>query len=203
MTFQSCPEIAEYVIAATYDGQEVANVLHAKLPGGYSQGDINTLASVVDAWVGAHYLALMNAQVTYQETRVRGLTNIIDLSGVANANTGPGTASGGNLPGNVTVCVTFRSGLTGRSARGRAYSLPMESTAQANEATFKTTYTNALAAAFNQLFSDVSSAGWTPVVLSRRTAGALRTTGIGTPIVLAEVRNVVSDSQRGRLPKGH
>jgi len=122
---------------------------------------------------------------------------------VRNTNAGAGTAAAGNNPANVTLCVTLRSSSTGRSARGRAYSLPPSSFSIASKNTFKTTYANALAAAFNQLLSDVSSAGWTPVVLSRRTSGALRTTGVGTPIVIAEVRNVVADSQRGRLPKGH
>jgi len=203
LAFQSCPEIAEYVIAGLYDGVEVANVLHARLPGGYSQSDIDNLAIAVDSWTGANYLALMTPDASYVETRVRGLTNIIDLSSVRNTNAGAGTAAAGNNPANVTLCVTLRSSSTGRSARGRAYSLPPSSFSIASKNTFKTTYANALAAAFNQLLSDVSSAGWTPVVLSRRTGGALRTTGIGTPIVIAEVRNVVADSQRGRLPKGH
>jgi len=203
MSFQSCPEIAEYVIAGSYDSQEIANVLHAKLPGGYSQGDINSLAAAVDSWAGSDYIPIMCAQASYVETRVRGLTNIIDLSAVANASAGSGTATGGNMPANVTCCVTLRSANTGRSARGRAYAFPAEANAMVSMNEFKTSYQTALASAFSNLLAAVFGVGWTPVVLSRRTGGLLRTTGIGTPIVLAEVRNVISDSQRGRLPKGH
>jgi len=203
MTFQSCPEIAEYVIGATYDTQPIANVLHAKLPGGYTQSDIDNLATAVDAWVGSDYRALMNTHVTYNETRAKGLTNIIDLQSVVNTNAGAGTMGAGALPGNVCLCITLRTAFTGRSARGRVYMFPFDGAAQTGINTVSTAYANNCAAALNALLGAVVGVGWTPVILSRRTAGALRTTGIGTAITIAEARNTEDDSQRGRPPRNH
>jgi len=203
MPFQSCPDIAEYVIAATYDSQPIANVLHAKLSGGYSQSDVNNLATAVDAWVASDYLALMNSHVTYNEVRVRGLASIIDLQSVVNTSSGAGTMGADALPANVCLCITLRTGLTGRSARGRVYGFPYHGAAQTGINTVSSTYANNLAAAFTNLLGVVISAGWDPVVLSRVTGGAPRTTGIGTTILVADARNTENDSQRGRLPHNH
>jgi len=46
-------------------------------------------------------------------------------------------------------------------------------------------------------------AGWSLSIISRRTAGAPRL--IGTHFVVTDIdyRNLIPDSQRGRLPQGH
>lgn len=203
MPFQSVPNSAEAVIQGDISGQPVANVVGCLFPGSYVQADLDNLANAVDAWVGASYLPLVSNSVNYNQTHVRGLNAIIDLESTEAANAGPGTASGTGSGANCSFVITFRTGRTGRSARGRFYMWPYSSTALQTSQTVTTTFANAAAAALSALLTDIGAAGWTPVVISRRTLGAVRPIAITTPIITATARNVDVDSMRHRLVRGH
>jgi len=202
MAFQSAPDIAEVVIHATYDGKEVVNVLHA-MRAGYTLVDVGNLAAAVDGAVGTFYLPLLNNGVTYNFTSAKGLALINDVSATDNTSAGPGTGGAITLPANVTLCITFRTGLTGRSARGRVYALPIPETSLASVNGVSSAFATNMQTCFDTIKSAMAAAGWIQVVLSRRTGLALRPTGVGFPITAVEARNLTLDSQRGRLPKGH
>jgi len=203
MAFQSAPNTAELVIKGDISGKGVANVINFYNPFGYDQSDIDALATLGDAWVGSDYIPLFANSVTYNECLVRGLTDIIDLTGSAAANTGPGTLSGSAMPANASVCITMRTGFTGRSARGRFYAWPFSSSVLATSQSVTSGYVDDLADALNLLRSQAASAGWTMSVLSRYTLGSARPLGICTAITDCVGRNVLVDSARRRLGLGH
>lgn len=204
MSFQSAPNMASAAIDGVIGTKTIDNVLNFKYVGiAYDQAALDLLSAAVDNWVGNNYIPLIAVGVDYVQTRVRGLTNVIDLSSVNAASAGSGTASGATLPANVTACITARTGFTGRSARGRFYAFPNTQSALLTLQTWNSTYTTALATALNQLILDAGVAGWTMVVLSRYTLGAARATAIGTPIANWVVTNTKIDSQRNRLLPGH
>jgi hypothetical protein len=203
MPFQSVPNTVEIVIQGEISGQPIANVVGATRTGGYSQADIDLLATDVDAWVASDYLPLVSNSVTYNQTHVRGLNAIIDLESVDASGVGPGTASGSGMPANASFVVTLRTGRTGRSARGRFYMWPYSSAALQTSQTVTTVYANAAADALSNLLTTITGAGFQPVIISRRSLGAVRPVGITTPITQAQSRNVDVDSMRHRLLRGH
>lgn len=203
MAFQSAPDTAEAVIAAVASAKNIFNVLNFVKAGGYDQDAIDDLAAVVDAAVGDNYLPLLHTGIEYLSTTVRGLENDGDFESVNADNAGFGTASGAGLPNNVTGVITLRTGITGRSNRGRFYALPTSATNQSGLNTFSTGYMNALVDFLGDMGDAAAVAGWTLSILSRITGGAPRTTATTRPVTVIEVRNRTNDSQRGRLPEGH
>lgn len=178
MPFQSVPDTAEAVIKGTYQGRNIANVINFKFSGGYNQTNIDELAGVVDGWVDSTYKDNFNAGVSYVETLVRGLENEIDLFDVANSGAGPGNANETQMPANNTCCISIRSGLTGRSARGRFYGWPFIAEALTSPNVWVSTYPAALVSALESLQSLAAADGWTMVIVSRFTGGAKRGTAV-------------------------
>jgi len=205
MTFQSVPDCAEAVIRCSSGSQGMNNVLGFVFnAGGPVQANIDSLASIVDSYVGSDYLPFVAPGVGYLETFVRGLTNINDFSASDSTNAGSGTMSGTlELPTNVTFCVTLRTAYTGRSARGRFYALPFTNNGMASINAVTSTYANGIRTFLRSVQAAALVAGWSLSIISRRTAGAPRL--IGTHFVVTDIdyRNLIPDSQRGRLPQGH
>lgn len=204
MPFQSVPECAEAVINFTTSGKSQVNVLNFWKPGGYNQVDINDLAVAVDGVVGSDYLPILAAGTNYDFTLVRGLTSIVDLTATSALNAGPGTNPGTvELPSNVTLCITLRTGFTGRSARGRFYTVGPTQNDMAAQNLFKSAYGNAAVTMLENIQIAVGAYSWQLVIVSRFSGGARRAVGIKTPVNDIAYRNLDSDSQRGRLPKDH
>jgi hypothetical protein len=203
MPFQSVPETVELVIRGDIGGQTIANVIGFRKTGGYVQADLDALAILSDAQVGSDYLPLISSGVNYDSVLVRGLENIIDLSSTENTNAGPGTASGTGIPANNTFCVTLRSLYTGRSARGRFYAWPTIATNYSAPSVLSSTYGNAVVTFLNNLKTGAATAGWSMVIISRFSLGVKRPVGVTTNVTTIAYRNLIGDSQRHRLPRGH
>jgi len=204
MPFQSIPECAEAVIIGQGGSKSIANVLGFWKPGGYNQTDIDNLAAAIDSVVGSDYLDWVAAGSAYIATTVRGLENVVDLSAINAANAGPGTMAGTfELPSNCSFCVTLRTGLTGRSARGRFYTWPMADSALSAVDTVTTTYANGIVTTLTGFQSAALAEGWYLSILSRRSLGAVRPVGTHYTVTGIAYRNRSLDSQRGRLPANH
>lgn len=203
MPFIPVPNAAEAVIHGLATTKPVAHVLGFAHAGPYSQADLDALSAFVDTLVGTSYLPVVSSAVNYVETHVRGLSAIIDLESINNTHTGPGTAAGIPAANNVSAVITLRTGHTGRSARGRFYAWPTSSSNIANPEAFVPAYTAFVKTFLEDVRTGAGAAGWTFVVISRRTMGAPRLSGIVTPITFCEARNSLIDSQRNRLAPGH
>lgn len=203
MAFQSVPDCAEAVIKATCGGKPIANVLGFYKAGGYDLAAVTDLADLIDAAIGTDYIPILHDGVNYVETVVRGLENVNDFEATANANAGLGSLTGAPLPNNVSLCVTLRSGLTGRSARGRFYAMPTNAAQQSGLNTFSSSYALDVEAFLTTIKAGASGIGWTMAIISRWHDNAKRAAGVYFPVTTLGARNFLMDSQRGRLPVGH
>lgn len=202
MAFQSVPGTAEAVVRIQLNGVISTNTFYFEQGGGYTQSDIDNLASLVDAWVDNEYLPLISADAAYLSTNVRGLENIVDLAAVDSTGAGVGGVAQKPLPANVTIAIKRETGLTGRSARGRVYIIGMPITwLPTNENLVDPTLLTGMVAALNALRVDVAaSSSWEEVVVSRYSNGVKRTTGVVFPVTTYINTDNTVDSQRGRLP---
>jgi len=203
MAFQSVPETAEAVIIADVAGKSMVNVLGFKFATGYTQNDIDALALAVSTRVGSGYRPFLTAGCTYLGTLVRGLELPNDYSKLDVTGAGLGAVGGAQNPNNVTLCITLRTGFTGRSARGRFYALPTGVSEFSAANVFSSAYGNGLVTLLTNIKADAGAIGWSLCVISRFAAHATRPVGITFPVATIQYRNLIADSQRGRLPVGH
>lgn len=112
-----------------------------------------------------------------------------------------GTDSTTQLPNEVSICVSLRSGFRGRSARGRWYMLSVTQGNMSSANSITPTHATACATSVQNLLNTITGAGYAPSIVSYRTNNAPRPGGpvyfviTGTMVV----DNLV-DSQRRRKP---
>lgn len=199
MAFQPVPDTAQVEIRMTLYGQQVENVVHFKATGLSGQDELDALADAVAEWYGDTYVNVLANDVVGREIYARMLDNAIDIQSIdTTIGSVPGGAGTPAAPGNVTFCVTLRSGLTGRSARGRMFipGIP-ESVITGNAVSG--TYANSCLTAVNQLATAALAAGWQMVVVSRQQNGVVLPTGLTYAMVGAGYADLNTDSQRRRL----
>jgi len=201
MAFQAVPDTAEIVVNYSGNGSTMANVFHAKKSGGYILADIVALADAVDAVIVADWLVRQADCFSYVSTVVRGLDEENDLEATNTDGAGPGAVATVGQPTNVTFSVKKTSGLTGRSARGRAYWIGMPAAdLAADENTLDAGAVTAIVAAIDEIRIEIATAGWIPSIVSRFTNNAKRITGVTFEWTDSSAVNNVVDSQRRRLP---
>lgn len=185
----------------TQDGQAVENTLYFLAPVAPGVDDLNELGASLFTWYTAAIRPLQGNTVNLNEIYLRSLAGAVAAEYTTVVpQPSPGTRIGTPLPNNVTLAVSFRTGTTGRSARGRNYILGLvESDVDFNEVGGPVT--EDWQDAYNELTTAGGAVpGYTWIVYSRRTAGAPRPTGVAFTIVTATIVNNIVDSQRRRLP---
>ena len=168
--------------------------------GGYNATEIANLALGCATIGGAYVKALINEEAGFMGVVATGLENENDYTYNSTANAGSGSVTGAGLPPNVTLAISLLTAKTGRSARGRFYTVAM-SESQIDEPAFALlAYANAWEDAMSIVKANALTIGWQQVVLSRFHNGAKRGVAIAEPVVSIRHHNLVLDSQRGRLP---
>lgn len=205
MGFQPCPNIvqAELVIAASNEICE--NVFHVKCGSAPSSADLTTIANTIDAWDVAHLAGARSTQTFTQRIICTDLTTATSGRLVHPVSpTRVGTAGGNPLPNNATLALKLDTGLRGRSNRGRAYHIGITDAALGTgEQLVTSAYAGNIVAVYQALVTAIAAAGsFQLCVLSRKTGGAFRANGIGTPVTNVVLADPFIDSQRRRLP-GH
>jgi len=203
MAFVPALDCAETVLRFTLPNlNEAVNVLNFRFLGGLPDDtDLNVLWDLMKTWHAAFYDTCQSNGVSLSSIYVRGLTTafepVIDAA-VAPAQVGAVTTP--PLPANVTLAISHRTGLAGRSRRGRSYVVGLaegdvvgDFVTAARVTTINTAF-NALRAA-----GTFVAAGWQFVVLSRFSEGELLDDAVVTPITTSFCVDGRVDTQRRRL----
>lgn len=140
-----------------------------------------------NGWIGREvYAKDLSAPISIQAVST-------DLAGVA------GTATGETMAANNTCAVARRTGLTGRSARGRIFWMGL-SIEMVSGNFVDTAFRAGMAGAMNGLDTEALIAGFTPCVVSRYQAGVELTTPLTYPLSGWAVVTSRVASRRKRLP---
>lgn len=199
MAFIPVPDTAEVRVEQTLHGEQVNNILHFARVGGWDGPSLSSLAALVFGQWGNNVMAPLSSALELQQVVARDISvqdgeQLISPAGPAV----PGGVSGPALPGNVAFCITHRTGLVGRSRRGRSYVAGLPEAAVTGNA-LSSASANALETAFNAVRAATNAQGYFFCVVSRYTNGAPRPAGITTPVIGSVARDLTVDSQRGRL----
>lgn len=200
MPFVAAPNIVMCEILAQKDGQNIENrlmvdVFHAPTP-----ADLTTLQTLLTDWCNLTYRTLLPADVTITGLKLTSQQTINDIQ-LQTALALVGTVAVPSAPNEVTYCISLRSGVSGRSARGRFYwlGLALANIATTNRvgALFRTNTT----AAVQSLINNISGAGYKWAIVSYRSNNAPRPGGpVYFPLVSATTTDDIVDSQRRRRP---
>lgn len=200
MAFQPAPGIAKVAIDMSFDGTPAAIIHHARADDPITAGTLSVLTGAYKVWITTELVDYISNSVYFISVTATSLESDMAPQYIDPFSPALYGAVGGDCtPNQVALVVTHRTGLTGRSARGRTYVPGIPEGVTVNSRV-TTSYRDGLGAAFEALRTILPPVGWTPVVLSRYTAGAARPTAIGTDILRYEVRSTRLDTQRRRLP---
>jgi len=187
-------------LLAQKDGQLIenrimVNVLHAPTP-----ADLAALQTRLQDWINTSYRTLLPTDVTFTGLKLTSQQSINDIQ-LQTALALAGTVAAPSAPNETTYCVSLRTGVSGRSARGRFYWLGL---AVANIATqnrvgalFRTNVT----ASVQTLIGAIAADGYQWSIVSYISNGVPRPGGpVYFPVLTATTTDDIVDSQRRRRP---
>lgn len=182
------------------EAQQCENTLYVTNEAGWSADALTGLASNMRDWWSGSLATMIHPIVKLREVVC---SDLHDAAGAQVAITGgglAGTLAGTALPANVAFCISFRSGLRGRSFRGRNYVPGMIQENQETPSTLVGAFVDDLIVVYSGLLTAVFPSGQQWVVASRFADGAPRVTGVTTPVASVVATDRVFDSMRTRLP---
>lgn len=159
--------------------------------------DVDNLLVLMEQWLNDEYMPFLSDNVSGLALHARSLTTI--TSPVADR---AFTTTGGIVvaadPNNVSLAVSFRTGIPGRSFRGRSYIIGIPAD-QINENEVSGTFLANMITAYEAL-APIMGTMWSHAVLSKFTGGAPRVSGVASPVLSYLFSDNIIDSQRRRLP---
>jgi len=198
MPFQAVPNVAQVTINGRLDGQLTINDLYFEISGGgITPVNLLTLTTAVANWCDVNLRP--NLSTSWEQSRFVGRDLGVQNGAVIDVlQSAAGGEAGECAPNNVAACISIKSGLAGRSFRGRNY-LPGIPNSMVVQNTLDLDWMTPVTAAYNLLVgAGTFTPGWQFVVVSRQTASALRPTGVATPVVTCGFTTPYVRSMRSR-----
>lgn len=199
MAFVPAANCALVELIQSLDGQVIENTFWVENGAGWNTTNLLTLAGVFKTWWGASWDIRVSSDLSLDKIKCTDHTtqtgpSIETVTGLPLT----GAAAAGAAPNNVAVCVSFLTAQRGRAYRGRVYMAGFQEAIFTNSR-IPTANAALYEADFAQLNTDLTTAGFTHVVVSRYPVTGPRVAAIVTPITDYHV-DLIVDSQRRRLP---
>lgn len=203
MATQPCPNIAQAQLQFYSDNELIEHSLYFEKDTGWTSGSITALA----AEVGTQWATTVMPDYPEEVALYRCIaTDLTSLEGSRAVYELPvpaaGSIIGGPTPNNVCFAMQLGTGSRGRGKQGRLFIGPL---ARADvtadkwlEARAEATATDIQSVA-TAVEAALPGANW--VVLSRYSGGVKRANGIGLPVLSVGYSNLLTDSQKDRLPQ--
>lgn len=199
--FIPAPNTARTRMVYSLDNQEVMNVFYFQAAASFTFADLTNLnAEVIAAWT-ADIRAAQPAELRLEYVESTALDNEPDFQVTTNVGLAGGYSVSQALPSNVTISIAFKTGVTGRSNRGRMFWLQLAEAMVTNN-TLDPITASSLVTRMTDFFTAVETGTSTfHAIVSYCTGGAWRTTASVLPVETYVLVDHVVDSQRRRLPK--
>lgn len=120
--FIPAPKCASFELFYTFGSYVMENVLHTKSDIDYTDAMLQDVASRICTWDTNYARGIRGSGVNLVNIRCKALhASDAPLRDYIDAGNHAGSYGGSVLPPNATFCTSLRTGLAGRSARGRWY----------------------------------------------------------------------------------
>jgi hypothetical protein len=206
VSIPNTPSAVKVAMRYIVDGLPMFNVFNVLCSGAASAGDLTAIAGAVQLWWNNEFRACLSGAQSWIDATLYALDGPgSPVLVYSNTGTLTGSLAGGIYPPNVSICVSFRTGLSGRSYRGRLYFPGMPNVAPVSGG-----FTDAGSIAFwlprmQALRTRLITAGYQLCIVSLYSGKNLdgskkpRLVGLATPVTTVLMDRRV-DSQRRRLP---
>lgn len=206
MAFIPVINVAQVEIRYYMGTTRMENTLYFYRADGITVPDLVALTTAIGNWWNSWLRTIQRQGLYIQEIFARDLTTETSPAYADTSRNGQQGADATNpiLPLNVSVVCSFRTGVPGRSYRGRNYAVGVSGGAiTGTPPTVQSGWRTNMRTAYQKLLAGGGAlpAGWVWVVVSRYTGGAPRATGVATAIIDVPMPDAFFDSQRRRLPK--
>jgi hypothetical protein len=207
MAFVPVPNTLQVDVLYLLDSQRVENTLYFERTSGWTLPEIIDWIEQLRTLISEELMPLLNDSIQFIELVARLLDAASSIGYVASVVPPVNGGKGGNCaPNNVSYTIGFKTGLTGRSFRGRNF-VPGISSADIADNTIVSDLRTGLLA-FYSLLRTAASESSAPWVVVSRYSGVdpvtkkpiPRVTGVTTPVTSVTTYDNVVDSQRRRLP---
>jgi len=207
MPFVPVPDVARVKLEGRIDGQQTINDLTFRLAGGIALADLQSLVTNLVDWFTLTFAVDLSEDWSTVAVRGRDLSAALSFVADADASGTVGGTAGEAAPNNVSACVSFRTGLAGRSFRGRNY-VPAVPNSMITLNTLDPSWMASIRVSYGLLLPGGGAlpGGWEWVVTSEFSGvdgsgnPIPRTTGIATAVTNTIFTDNTVDSQRRRLP---
>lgn len=200
MAFQPVPAGVLVELIFSLNSQRIENTLWVTNGAVPDSSDLEIICGAVAPWWSTNLapslstdLSLVQVDATYKGVATG--PQFVYTTGLPDA----GNAPTDSVPNGTAFVVKFGTSNIGRSFRGRNYIAGIPAASYVNSVLDNST-ANAIRSAYAALPGVLSGIGYQHVVVSRRTGGALRPSGILTPVVSYSFTTQSSRSQRRRNP---
>lgn len=202
MAFQPVPNAAKVAIEGELHGEAAVVTMGFLGNVGWESNILQGLADDISLWWRTEALDQLPGDYTFRQVVAKGLRSASDFEASNSTNSGSfGTLIGQCLPGNCTLAISFRTGSTGRSRRGRIYWPGLLESAVTNNQ-IASLQISAIVGVFDSLLGGgITGPNWIWSVISRRQNGVQLANGVCYPITAVGVTDPFVDSQRRRLPR--
>lgn len=191
----------------TLDGQRVENTLWFEFGTPPLAADLTALGDILLTWWGTNIGPLASQGLQVREVVCTSMHSAVAPQATS---TPSGALTGGSvneiMPNNVSMTVSFRTGLRGRSFRGRNYVTGLTIDQVTGNQIIPAVVADFIAA-YEALGTAISGSGWTWIVASRFSGvdpttkkPIPRAAGVTEPVIAVVVVDAFVDSQRRRLP---
>lgn len=200
MAFIPVPLVVQAELIYTWDGQIVENVVHFMPDVPPTPTLMAELGAALVTWFGVDVGPYVSNTVSLIEVKLTDLTTA--FAPVVNHSAGlplTGDRVSASLPNSVALVLTKRTGLRGRSFRGRVYQVGLCEDQVTANAVIGTSLTGLVASWNNNIEITTAGATWEMGVVSRFENNIPRTEGLFTEITNFSTDGRV-DSMRRRLP---
>lgn len=199
MAFVPVPEVMSVEVRATLDGQHVENRIMVSALGPVNELAMNSVGGTFVSWIQPTYQDLCNVNVQFTEVVVRDIS-VADGAEFSFPVGVAGLVDGAAYPNETSFCVSLRSGLTGRSRRGRIYLFPPSASYVIPPNRVTPGYVTGAVDAMVALLDLLDADGWAAGVVSYTSGGAPRTVPLFTRYRSAIAVDNLLDSMRSRKP---
>lgn len=202
MAFIPVPDCVAVKIEGSLDGQQTINDLYFRSTiGPRSAADVVALAASIATWVEVWLAPLLNVAWLGRKVSARGLSNAEGFTSEVSLLGIDGAVAGEAMPNNVSMAVSFRTGMAGRSSHGRNF-VPALSDVNVDGNNIDPTWATDVVTAYSELVfpGTILPGGWIWAVVSRFTNNEPRAEGTFKEIFTVSVTDLIVDSMRSRLP---
>jgi hypothetical protein len=207
MPFVPVPNTLAVDVLFLLDGQRMENTLYFEKPDGWTGAQIADWLDQLRTLISADLMPLLATAIQFLELvgRLLDTASSIGLSLPITPDVTGGVAVE-PMPNNVAYTISFKTGLSGRSFRGRNYIGGLPNTAVTGNDIEAGTRTGLLD--YYTALQAMADSNGTPWVVVSRFSGVdpitgdpiPRVTGVTTPILTVSTFDLTVDSQRRRLP---